>query len=202
VSTRAAKASIELAVLREAGEGGGLVCRMLLDLMSAPPSAAPCAVDEIPLHAEIRWMTRGALAFDVTSMVRRADMPLQELAAPPASATFEPAPPAAQAADTLLPRGELASFRTAPVDVPASGVRDARAPLPDAGLVLMNPTDELRVVWLDGAPVAWVAPGGQESLPTLVRGRYVVQWRTFLGDAWSPPETVAVPGISEPVAAD
>jgi hypothetical protein len=202
VSTRAAKASIELAVVRDASEGGGLVCRMLLDLMSAPPSVAPCALDEIPLHAEIRWMTHGLLAFDVTSLARRADMPPQELATPPASATFEPGPPPAQPADTLLPRGELASFRTAPVDVPPPGARDARAPLPDAGLLLANTTDELRVVWLDGVPVAWVAPGAQESLPTLIRGRYVVQWRTFLGDSWSPPETVAVPGISEAGTAD
>jgi hypothetical protein len=142
-------------------------------------------------------MTRGALTFDATSMTRRTDMPLQELAAPPASATFEPGAPAPQPADTLLPRGELASFRTAPVDVPGPGSRDARAPSPETGLVLVNTTDELRVVWLDGVPVAWVAPGGQESLPTLVRGRYVVQWRTFLGDSWSPPETVGVPGVSE-----
>jgi hypothetical protein len=197
VSTRAAKASIELAAVRDGGEGGGLVCRMLLDLMSAPPSVAPCGLDEIPLHAEIRWMTRGALTFDATSMARRMDMPLQELAAPPASATFEPGPPPLQPADALLPRGELASFRTAPVDVPASSARDARAPSPEAGLVLVNTTDEMRIVWLDGVPVAWVAPGAQEGLPTLVRGRYVVQWRTFLGDSWSPPETATVPGVSE-----
>jgi hypothetical protein len=30
-----------------------------------------------------------------------------------------------------------------------------------------------------------------------VRGRYTVQWRTFLGDAWEPAETIVVPGTSE-----
>ncbi len=197
VTTRAASASMELASVREAGEGGALVCRLLLDLMSAPPSAAPCASDEIPLRVEIRWMTRGALVFDVTSLARRTDLPLQELAAPPASATFVAGPPPAAPADALVPRGELASFRTAPLEVPASGGRDARAPAPESGLVLVNTTDELRVVWLDGVAVAWVGPGARESLSTLVHGRYVTQWRTFLGDAWSPPETLAVPGVSE-----
>jgi hypothetical protein len=197
VSTRAAKASLELAAVREAGEGGALVCRLLLDLMSAPPSAVPCASDEIPLHAELRWKTHGGLTFDVTSLARRTDLPLQELATPPATIGFAPGPPPPSPAEPMLTRAELASFRSAPVDVPAPGARDARAPAADSGLVLINSTDELRVAWLDGVPVAWVAPGGQESLPTLLHGRYALQWRTFLGDAWDPPETVTVPGISE-----
>jgi hypothetical protein len=197
VSTRAAKASLELAAVREAGEGGALVCRLLLDLMSAPPSAVPCTSDEIPLHAELHWMTRGGLTFDVTSLARRTDLPLQDLATPPPSAGFVPGPPTQSPAEPMVARADVASFRTAPVDVPAPGLRDARAPAPDSGLVLVNSTDELRVAWLDGVPVAWVAPGGQEDLPTLVRGHYMLQWRTFLGDAWDPPEAVTVPGVSE-----
>ncbi|MBV9946716.1 MAG: hypothetical protein JOZ69_07705, partial [Myxococcales bacterium] len=51
VSTRAARATLELATLRDAGEGGSLVCRWLLDLMNAPPSTPACASDELPLHA-------------------------------------------------------------------------------------------------------------------------------------------------------
>jgi hypothetical protein len=202
VSTRAAKASLELAMLREAGEGGALVCRLLLDLMSAPPAAVPCTSDEIPLHAELRWMTRGGLTFDVTALARRTDLPLQDLAAPPPSAGFVPGPPMRMPAEAMLSRADLASFRSAPVDVPAPGQHDARAPAPDTGLVLVNSTDELRVAWLDGVPVAWVAPGAQESLPTLVHGRYVLQWRTFLGDAWDPPETVTVPGVNEAGGSD
>jgi hypothetical protein len=34
-------------------------------------------------------------------------------------------------------------------------------------------------------------------LPSLTRGRYVIQWRTYLGDSWEPPATVVVPGYSE-----
>jgi hypothetical protein len=38
VTTRAARATLELATLRDSGDGGALVCRMLLDLVGAPPS--------------------------------------------------------------------------------------------------------------------------------------------------------------------
>jgi hypothetical protein len=63
--------------------------------------------------------------------------------------------------------------------------------------LLVNSSDQLRVAWVDGAAVAWVAPGGQEWLASLLRGRYVLQWRTFLGDAWEPPRTISAPGSSD-----
>jgi hypothetical protein len=197
LSTRAAKASLELASFRDAGDGGLLVCRLLLDLMNASPSTAACSVDDIPLHAEIRWTTQGALAFDVTSIVRRVDLSPQELAAPPASTTFEAGPPTPLPGEALVSRADLAAFRSAPVDVAPTSVRDAQPPPPDMGLLVINSSDELRVAWLDGVAVAWVAPGGREWLSSLVRGRYLLQWRTFLGDAWDPPRTITVPGSSD-----
>jgi hypothetical protein len=201
VTTRAAKATLELATLRDGGDGGVLVCRWLLDLMSAHPGAAACSTDEFPLHAELRWTTQGALQFDVTSLARRSDLPVSELAAPPSSAAFVADPPPLPQADALLSKAELAAFRTGPVEVPPAIARDAQAPSPESGLLLVDSTDELRVAWLDGIPVAWVAPGGRESLPSLQHGRYVLEWRTFLGDAWEPAETVVVPGTSEVGAA-
>jgi hypothetical protein len=197
VTTRAAKATLELGTLRDAGEGGVLVCRLLLDLMSAHPAAAVCATDEVPLHAELRWTTQGSLVFDVTSMNRRLDLAIADLAAPPSSAAFAPGPPPLPAGEALLTKAELAAFRTGPVDTPPGVSKDAQAPNPEAGLLLVDSTDELRVAWLDGVPVAWVAPGGRQALPSLLRGRYVLQWRTFLGDAWDPPETIVVPGTHE-----
>ena len=50
------------------------------------------------------------------------------------------------------------------------------------------------MAWLDGAPIAWVAPGAQLGLPGLLRGRYGFAWRTFLGDAYDAPTTINVPG--------
>jgi hypothetical protein len=197
VSTRAAKATLELAAFQNAGDGGGLVCRMLLDLVGAPPTTVACAYDEIPLHADLRWTTEGALVFDVTSITPSAHLPVQELAAPPATAAFLAEPFPSSPGEVLLPKAELTAFRNAAVEVPpAATARDAQAPPADAGLLLVNASDELRVAWLDGAPVAWVAPGARVPLGALLHGRYTLQWRTFLGDAWDPPETVTVPGQS------
>jgi hypothetical protein len=195
VSTRAAKATLELTTLRDADDGGTLVCRFLLDLMSASPSTSACGTDEMPLHAELRWTTQGALTFDVTSITRRTDLVAQDLATPPASLAFVSTPPPQTPADALVARGELASFRTAPVDIPVA-TAEARD-RPDVGLTLINSTDELRMAWLDGVPVAWAAPGGRLSLPSLTRGRYELQWRTFLGDAWESPTAIVVPGVNE-----
>jgi hypothetical protein len=196
VATRAAKATLELAPARDGGEGGVLICRMLLDLMSAPPTTSACATDEIPVHAELHWTTRGAMSFDVVASARRSELAPQDLAAPPASASFTATTPPLLPSDILLPRSELAALRTAPVEPPASANKDSGAPEPDSGLLLVNASDELRFAWLDGFPVAWVAPGARAWLPSLVRGRYALQWRTFLGDSWEPPELALAPGTS------
>jgi len=197
ISTRAAKATLEVATIRDIGEGGVLVCRFLLDLMSAAPSTTACETDEMPLHAELRWTTRGALVFDALSLTRSADLSPQDLAVPPSSVSWPAGPPPAEAAETLLPKSEIVAFRSAAVDLPPQPLRDAQAPPSDTGLVLVNTSDELHVAWLDGAPIAWIAAGGRLTIPTLLRGRYSLQWRTFLGDAWEPVEPVVVPGTSE-----
>jgi hypothetical protein len=196
VSTRAAKATLEVATVHDVDDGGALVCRMLLDLMSASPSTAACENDEVPLHAELRWTTQGALTFDVTSIVHRSDLVAQDLETPPATLAFTPSPPPDSPAETLVPRSELAAFRTAPIEIPPAPPRE-REHEDAPGLTLLNSTDQLRVVWIDGAPAAWVAPGARLVLSSLLHGRYVVQWRTFLGDAWEPPATVVIPGTSE-----
>jgi hypothetical protein len=201
VSTRAAKAVLEIATVRDAGDGGPLVCRFLLDLMSAPPSIAVCAADEVPLHAELRWTTQGNLTFDATSIARALDLAPQDMAVPPASVSFTAAAPPTSPAELLVQRAELAAFRTAPVDVQPAAGAVAGHPPPEAGLALSNATDELRVVWVDGVPVAWVGPGERMLLPGLVRGRYALQWRTMLGDAWDPGTLVTSPGTSDVGAA-
>jgi hypothetical protein len=171
------------------------VCRALLDLVNAPPSSPVCGLDEAPLHAELRWTTHGALTFDVLSVQRRTDLAPAQLAAPPASALFVSTPPPPSAGEPFLSKDELAALHQ-PVDVPDSGAD------PALGLVLVNATDEARIAWLDGAPVAWVAPGARIALHGLQRGRYQVAWRTFLGDVTDPPEAVVVPGTSHVGALD
>ncbi|MGD0676404.1 MAG: hypothetical protein ABSC94_13375 [Polyangiaceae bacterium] len=197
VSTRAAKATLELSTIAGVAEGGTLICRWLLDLMSAPPSTPACGTDEVPLHAELRWTTRGALTFDVTGIVRRSDLAAQDLGTPPPAYTLSLTAPPPLPADTLIPRNELAAFRMAPADMPVSGRRDLLIPAPETGLLFVNATDELRVAWLDGVPAVWVAPGARLALPGMLRGRYSLQWRTFLGDNWEPADTIVAPGTSE-----
>ncbi len=197
VSTRAAKATFEVTTLRDAGDGGCLVYRFLLDLMNAPPSTPACTTDDVPLHAELHWTTQGSLAFDVTSITRTNDLAVQDMAAPPPSLIFSGAPPPTSPAELLVQRGDLGSFRTGPIDVPLAATRDATRPPPEAGLLLLNSTDELRLAWIDGVPAAWVGPGARLLLPWLARGRYALQWRTALGDAWEPAVTAFAPGVSE-----
>jgi hypothetical protein len=196
VTTRAAKAVLELATIPGAGEGGILVCRFLLDLMSAASSTRACAGDDVPLHAELHWTTRGALTFDVVSINRRVDFTQQDLMTPSSSLAFTVAPLPNPGADLLVARSELGSFRTGPVDVPPPVAHDAQAP-PDSGLLLVNSSDELRVAWIDAVPAAWVGPGARLALPSMIRGRYLLQWRTVLGDGWEAPDLLIIPGVSE-----
>jgi hypothetical protein len=197
LSTRAAKATLEVAAFQNAGDGGVLVCRWLLDLMGGPPAAAPCASDEVPLHAELRWTTQGSLSFDVTSITPRKDLAVGDLAAPPASLGFLRGAPPVPPGEALLAKADEAALRSAPSDVPPARGVDAAAPPVDVGLLLVNASDSLRVAWLDGVAIAWAGPGGSVALPGLVRGRYSFQWRSFLGDAWEVPQTVVVPGRVE-----
>jgi hypothetical protein len=201
VTNRAAVATFELARIPDVGEGGALLCRTLLDLMNAPPSTAACALDEVPLHVEWRWATKGALTFEVSSLPSRTELGPGAMAAPPPTASFTQPSLPVLGAETLVEPGELTAFRTAPADVPPSSP-DASTVSVAAGLVLANASDQVRVAWLDGAPVAWVAPGGRLALPTLLRGRYGFAWRTFLGDAYDAPITIVVPGVMTAGAAD
>ena len=193
-SNRAGTVTFELARVPDVGEGGAIVCRALLDLMNAPPSTVVCGTDDVPLHADLRWSTRGGLTFDAFGLARRTDGSSAPLAAPPAGLTFAPPSLPGASSGVLLSGAELAAFRTGPAEVPVPS--SARAE-PPAGLALANGTDELRFLWIDGTPVVWVSAGARETLPSLLRGRYSLQWRTFLGDAVEPAQTVTVPGVAE-----
>lgn len=196
VATRAAKATFEVGRLPELGEGGILLCRALLDLMNAPPSSAVCADGELPVRAELRWTARGAIGFELTGVLKKADMATASLLVPPVNAAFAESPLTAAGVQAALTAAELAAFRTGPIDV---------SPVPhgtESGLVVANPSDQLRVLQLDGITVAWAAPGARDVLQGLHRGRYFVQWRTFLGESFDLPSTQTVPGTTQPGAAD
>ncbi|MBX3186402.1 MAG: hypothetical protein KF819_05270 [Labilithrix sp.] len=196
VVTRAAKATFEIGRLQELGEGGILLCRMLLDLMNAPPTSAVCGDGELPVRAELRWPSRGSIAFELTGVLKKTDMPATPLLVPPSGAAFAASPFEVAGVHRALSPAELAAFRTGPVDIPAGPYAN------EEGLVVANATEELRVLHVDGIPVAWAAPATREVVAGLPRGRYIVQWRTFLGEAFEPPVTQSVPGLTQLGGAD
>jgi len=205
VLTRAAKATFEIGRLPDLGEGGTLLCRSLLELMGAPPATPLCGDGDVPLHAELHWAAldasppkggapppspglgskgrlAGLLTFDVTMITRRTDLSAAVLAVPPTQASFLEAPFRPEGARLLLAKSDLVALRPA---------------APEASLALVNSTDELRFAWLDGVAVAWVAPGARAEVSGLVAGRYGLEWRTFLGDAIEPAQTVTLPATSD-----
>jgi hypothetical protein len=185
VATRAAKATFEVGRLADLGDGGVLLCRMLLDLMSAPPQSAVCSADELPMHAELRWTSRGSVVFDVTGVLKKTDA--GTILVPPSGATYSAAAPPVAGVARILDPHELAAFR--------NEVLGAPPPPPGEGLAIANTSDLLRVFYIDGVPVAWAAPGARDLLP-LPRGHYIAQWRTFLGDSFEAPSTQSVPAVA------
>ncbi|MBX3234127.1 MAG: hypothetical protein KIT84_06290 [Labilithrix sp.] len=190
VTTRAAKAEIEVGKLEGLAEGGVLLCRAVLDLLSAPPSTPLCALDELPVRAEMHWTGYGAFVFEVTASLQKKEMPVAPLLVPPQDATFATAPLPRGGVTPMLSAAELGALRSADVDVPpVPGATDA--------LTVANSTFELRLLYLDGVAVAWAAPGARSEVRGLKRGKYVAQWRTFLGDSVEPPVAQTVPGIAQ-----
>ncbi|MDB4945982.1 MAG: hypothetical protein JWP97_5516 [Labilithrix sp.] len=197
VSTRAAKATFEIGRLPDLGEGGTLLCRVLLDLMNAPPGTPLCADGELPMRAELRWTARGSLSFELTGVLKKADMPTTTLLVPPAAAVYAATPLTPSGVQLDLSPQELAALRTGPVDVPPPAHGGS-----ESGLVIANATDQVRLLLVDGIPVAWAAPGAKDIVPGLHRGRYVGQWRTFLGESFEAPFTLIVPGTAAVGAPD
>jgi hypothetical protein len=191
VSTRAAQGSFEIGKLDGAGDGGALLCRLLLDLMNAPPGTSMCGPDELPVRAELRWTSHGALVFELTGALRRTDMSSATLLVPPQNAAYAATAFPTTGVATMLSPQELAAFRYNDVEVPTS----ATAPM-DV-LLVSNPSVELRLLFLDGIPVAWAAPGARGEVRGLHRGRYVAQWRTFLGDSVENALVQPVPGVMQ-----
>jgi hypothetical protein len=191
VVNRAAHATFEIARVADAGDAGPLLCRALLDLMNAPPHAALCAPDDVPMWAELGWTTRGTVTFTATSIVRRLDLPPLSLSTPPPASNFGTNAFAAVPSRTLLSRSELHALRLGdhfPDDRPS--------------LTLVNPSDVLRYAWVDGVPLAWLAPGARLEVFGLAKGRASIEWRSFFGDLVDAPRAMTLPAVSTVGAPD
>ncbi|HRI64916.1 MAG TPA: hypothetical protein PK156_11770 [Polyangium sp.] len=180
---------LEFGKSNDAGEGGALLCRMLVELVGVDPRSSVCVAGEVPLSAAYSWQEGGGLDFEVTSLSKRTDIPTNEMLVPPPGAMYQatglPQAPAA----IFLSREEVAAFRSAPLQLPP--IEDPKAP--GEGFIAVNETDMLAYFFLDGVPIVAVPPSEQRYVIGTARGRYVTQWRTFLGDRIGPAKTVELP---------
>lgn len=185
-----ARIRLELATVNEAGAGGTLLCRSLVEIAGIDPSTSECKPEEIALFASIDWIDGGGIDFEGTSLERRTDLSPGEALVPPpgAEATTEGLPEAPDG--VYLTQTELAAFRSKPIpDIkPGPGA-------PADGFIAENGRDYLMMLWLDGVPVAGIAPQSQRYVIGPLKGRYVVEWRTFLGEHVEEPVTVEIPAL-------
>jgi hypothetical protein len=189
LSTRTGKLVLEQAKIIGAGEGGTLFCRFLSEIVAIDPSAAPCSADDVPLRAQFNWPQGGSTVFEVVTVSDRVEFAAERMFVPPSNGEFTMSGLPPESSGIFLSREELTAFRLRPLDV--GTVRPAGSP--DEGIVLANSTDSLRYAFLDSIPLAWVMPGREQWVIGPPRGRYMVQWRTFLGDAIEPPSAVDLP---------
>ncbi|WP_437569774.1 hypothetical protein [Sorangium sp. So ce542] len=180
---------LELGRMPEAGDGGPLLCRALLEILGVDPKSPECVAGEVPLYASYAWQSGGGVAFEVTSAVRRTDLLSTDLLMPPPSSAYAAAGLPSAQGGVFLTRDELAAIRTEPLPLPASVDPGA----PGEGFVAVNQTDALYYLLVDGIPAVAVPPMSERYVAGPQRGRYVVQWRTFLGESIDPPQTVEMP---------
>lgn len=180
---------LELGKTNDVGEGGALLCRTLVELIAVDPRSSVCVAGEVPLFAAYSWQEGGGIDFEVTSLSKRTDLPTNDILVPPPGAIYQSSGLPQSPAGIFLTREEVAAFRSAPLQLPP--VEDPRAP--GEGFVAVNETDMLAYFYLDGVPIVAVPPTEQRYVIGTARGRYVTQWRTFLGDRISPAKTVELP---------
>lgn len=180
---------LELGKVTEAGEGGPLLCRAFVEIIGADPKSPACKEGEVALFASWSWQDGGGISWEATSLQRRTDLQPSDFVVAPAGPRYAPSGLPIAPAGILLSREAIAALRTGPIAQPQAPDPTA----PGEGFVAVNQTDTLQYVLLDGVPVALVPPLSERYVIGTVRGRYLVQWRTFLGEKVMPPESVEMP---------
>jgi hypothetical protein len=183
VSSSVATIRLELARVPESGEGGALLCRALVELGGVDPRSPICQAGEVPLAASYSWQEGGGISFEASAVTKRTDFPTSALLVPPAGVAHLTSGLAAVAHGIFLSRETLAALRTVPITLPAS--HDPQ--VPGEGFVAANHSERLMVFCVDGVPALWVPPFGEQYVIGPLRGRYGVQWRTFLGEKVGAP---------------
>lgn len=180
---------LELGKVSEAGDGGPLLCRAFVEMLGVDPKSSVCKEGEVALFASWAWQDGGGISWEATALTRRADFMASDFVVPPAGPRYAPSGLPIAPGGILLTRDEIAALRTGPIAQPSPPDPTA----PGEGFVAVNQTDMVLYVLLDGVPVALVPPLGERYVIGTTRGRYLVQWRTFLGEKVLPASLVEMP---------
>lgn len=180
---------LELGKLPETGEGGALLCRTLVELGGVDPRTSVCQPGEVPLLAAYTWQEGGGISFEVSLLAKRSDLNASALLVPPAGLAHLPGGLPGVPHGIFLGREPLAALRTGPLPLPPA--RDAS--IPRDGFVAANHSDRLMYLLLDGVPAVAVPPFAEQYVIGPLRGRYIVQWRTFLGEKVTSPQPTEIP---------
>jgi hypothetical protein len=181
---------LELGKVPESGEGGALLCRALVELGGVDPRTSACQPGEVPLSAAYSWQEGGGITFEVSAVTKRTDLASAALLTPPPGLIHLSSGLPGVPRGIFLGRETLTAFRTAAITLPTP--RDPQ--VPGEGFVAVNPSDRLMIFLLDSVPVLWVPAHGDQYVVGPHRGRYLGQWRSFLGEKVAPPQPVEIPG--------
>ena len=179
--------SLEVASVPESGLGGPLFCRSLVELVGVDPATAECKPGEVPLYASIEWKNGGGFEIEISSVERRTDLLPTEVLVPPPNAELSDGELPSANDGVRFTKEALAAFRTKATEAP----RTPDAPI--EGLIADNRHDVPLVLLLDGVPIVSVPSQEKRLILGPLPGRYVIQWRSFLGDVVLPSEPAAVP---------
>jgi hypothetical protein len=169
--------------LDESASGASLICRALVELISASPASAVCTEDHLPLYAEIKLADGGRSSFEVTELPHKADG-VTRLPILPASGTFQ--------------LSALPDFSPLLIDQATQRKLHSRdrgdAQSAQRGLTLTNSNPVVAYLSLDRVQTVMLGPFETAHLSDLRAGRYRATWHGFFGTVLRGPELVDVPG--------
>jgi hypothetical protein len=169
--------------LEETDTGASLVCRTLVELISASPASAVCAEDRLPLYAEVRLTDGGQSTFEVTQLPHKPDV-VTRLPILPTNGAFQAA--------GLPESSPLLIDQATQRKLHSRDRGDAQSS--QLGLTLINSNPVVAYLSLDRVPVLMLEPFGTAHLSDLRAGRYRATWHNFFGALLRGPELVDVPG--------
>ncbi|MFO0593187.1 MAG: hypothetical protein U0441_36930 [Polyangiaceae bacterium] len=179
---------VELGKIAEVGEGGPLLCRAFVEMLGVDPKSAACVAGEVPLFATWTWQEGGGISWRrprrraarTTCLPTSWCRPRARNTRPPDCRSRPGNRPHARR-DGGVPDGP-AQPACAHGSVGAGrGIRrgepDGHAPLPARGR----------------RPGRAGAAARRKYVIGTQRGRYVLSWRTFLGEKVYPPQALELP---------